>query len=611
MIIIDFCLRHWGVVMLMTPFLFMVTTGEDYTVPIAFRRVGYLAESLSYAHLKVEVNLTDLYAQQDQAKIIANKTLGLMVKRLGLYEGLDTGSMFAAIEKGFEPADKLVESVKIVFSLTEIPPMKVNTPTEGARGKRQAGIAFLTVSTLFSTGLSLYNTYEVSVLNGEVSHIKEGMVHIIEVVEQQNLAIESIKTSLVALNKTAYEVANEITSVKKAVDFLALSTSLQAKITASTQEFSLFCEGLLELLNGRFSPHLVDKLTLLRLFEKVQNTVTTKGYHLLYNFPSSLFRADISYTVKDNIVKILIHLPMIRTAPHPIYEYLSVPILTPDHSEGPLMFAESRAGNTLLLWDPANDRGAELPSHYLHGCGTAKLVKGTLFLCDDFRPIMTEKPEEQCLGLLFGRKLTQERLFSACRIVFSKQDVFAQQINQTQFLIYSRETEKLTIHCSKTSTTQYQMVQGIHTVNIPPGCQAQLKHLLMFARGEVLDVEADSMVSLPVPLKITDDFFPVQRMAELYHDLANVRLPDKVDVTKLDEWVRDDRWRSTATTLGSIAFSTLTVIVLVIGGYVGFVFLRGWWRRRQDYRRAPQADSAGARARRSGAAEEEHELREH
>lgn len=132
----------------------------------------------------------------------------------------------------------------------------------------------------------------------------------------------------------------------------------------------------------------------------------------------------------------------------------------------------------------------------------------------------------------------------------------------------------------------------------------------MFARGEIIEVEADSMISLPVPLTIHPDFFPVTRMAQLYAGLADVRLPDKVDVTKLEEWVRDDKWRSNATNLGSIAFGTLTLIITVIGGYVGFIFLRGWWRRHQERREEQRrSSSAAARARshRPVAHEEEEE----
>ena len=610
MIVIDYCRQHWGVVMLMTTLFSMNVFGDDYTVPVAFRKVGFLAESLTYCHLKIDINLTDLYQQRDTAKAIANITMTHLVNKMGLYEGLDYASLFGAIEKSFEPTDRLVESVKIVFTLTEIPPEgTLGSPySGGSRGKRQAGVAFLAVTTLFNTGLSLYNTYEISVLNGEVSHIKEGMVHIIETVSAQNIAIESIKGSLVALNKTSYKVAVEVVKVKNSVDFLAVFTTLQAKIAASTQEFALFCQGLLELLNGRFSPFLVDKLALLRTFDKVKTKVADKGYHLLYDFPSSIFKQEISYTVVGDVVKILVHLPIIKDTPLPIYEYLSVPLIAPNMTNGPLMFAESREGNTLLLWDPANDRGAELPGHFLHGCGTAKLVKGTVYLCDDFIPIMSEKPEELCLGLLFGRKLTQEKLFAACRVVFSKQSVFAQQIDLTTFLVYSRDSEKLTVHCSKSSQTNYSMVQGIQTVAVPPGCQAQLKNLLMFARGEVIEVESDSMISLPVPLTISDNFFPVTKMAALYTDLEDVRLPDKVDVTKLEEWVRDDKWRSTATNLGSIAFGTLTMIILIIGGYVGFIFLRGWWRRHQERRHEQRLASASrARSHRPAVPREEEE----
>jgi len=241
---------------------------------------------------------------------------------------------------------------------------------------------------------------------------------------------------------------------------------------------------------------LVHKKNLLDTFTKFRSSIEREGFHLVYDFPSSIFKADISYISQNNVIDVFVHCPIQRSNPIALYQYLPLPIVLDTAKPGPLMFIEPRNGNDLLMLDSESHRGAEMKSSFLTGCHTSALATGNIYMCSDRVPILKRDTTKDCLGLLFTGSLDQEKLLEACDVVFSSQTTYAHQIDKKTFIVYSKETTKLTIFCDKPRKTNITTIQGLHVITVNPGCQADLDGLLMYGMYGGLDYEAGNLDTL-------------------------------------------------------------------------------------------------------------------
>ena len=565
-----------------------MTSPAKLTVPVSFRKIGSLAESLTYAHLKMDINLTDVFEQVENAKKAAFDNLEQIGKREGLDTLIDLNPFYFVISHSFEPCVRLVETLKTLYieDHVPVPPKAVSYSSAGKGGprvkpskpreKRQLGMAMMGVSTLFNLGLSIYEQVEITKLNDEVSLLDSAMKHVVVTLKQEVANMETIKESIVIFNKTLYSFGKEMERFQRETDVLSGYSLIHSKVETFAQEYQLFATGLLEVMHGRFSPHLVNKAKLISTFADLKAQVKAKGYQLLYDFPSSLFKQDISYLIKDETMTVFIHVPIVKENAWPLYEHIALPWLSTNVTAGLLIFAESRTGNRLFLQDPYTQRGTELSHQYLSGCKTTKSSTGNVFLCNDFVPVMNVDSRQDCLGLLFSAKFTQEELFKLCRVIFSNKRVFAQQIDPSRFMVYSRDPAKLTTYCERGGTSNYTQISGLEIITVPQGCQAEMLGLLMHSRAEGITIEEANLISLPTDLVITESFFPVHHLVNIFTDLAHVRLPDEIDVETLDQFLKDDQWRSSATSLGTISFSILTAIILAVVLYICILAVRGW-----------------------------------
>ena len=568
-------------------FLFPIAFCQNAMVPTLFRKIGSIAETVSYAHLHLKIDLADILKIHRDALMTANQTLALISKHIGLDDALRLAPFFESLERSFEPTENLMEVILLIFN----PHTNSNTLAALAnltKVKRQLGLAFVGVATLFNCGLSIYNTYEIEQLKQATNHLEDGINRIITVLREEDKSMETLKSSITAINDTLIIFGKNLKKLREEVDLISAYSLIHSKVEASNQEFTLFSLGLLELLNGRFSPLLVNKAKVLITFENFRTKILKEGYHLVFDFPSSIFKADISYVVENGILDVFVHCPIVQLSPIPVYQYLGLPIIINETKTGPLLFVEPREGYDLLMIDTQTQRGAEFHSSFLTGCQTARLAIGLVYLCSDDLPILKRDTTSDCLGLLFSGKLSQESLLKACKLSFSSKSVYTRQIDRNNFLVYSSTATKLTIFCDRTGKTNITYIQGISMIEVPAGCQADLDGSLMYGRQSGITFEGSNLIHLPSHLTFTNDFFPVTQLMDVYNTLTSVRLPEKVDFRELDEYARDQNWRSAASTIVTIGYALLLMIVGAVVTYLCYIYC--------SYRRAQQPTIAGNEA---------------
>ena len=108
-------------------------------------------------------------------------------------------------------------------------------------------------------------------------------------------------------------------------------------------------------------------------------------------------------------------------------------------------------------------------------------------------------------------------------------------------------------------------------IEVLAGCQADLDGSLMYGRQSGITF-VSNLIHLPSHLTFTNDFFQVTQLMDVYNTLTSVRLPEKVDFRKLDEYSRDQNWRSAASTIVTIGYTLLLMIVGAVVTYLCYIY---------------------------------------
>lgn len=597
--------NNWLKVLLLIGTLFFsmsttITANHPATVPISFKRIGVMTETLSYAHLHLTLDLEEIFKIHREAKAAVNATAQLAFKKLGRELGEQAALLYNTMITAFEPTDNLMEVLTVIFGSNSNQDLLakldehmglIEKSSIPEREKRQVMAAIMGVTTIFNTGLSIYNTIQINELQNRQDHLETGLNRVIEVLREEDRSIEAIKGAIRAYNETLIDIGKNIRHKNAEVDLLESFSVMHNKIEAANLEFQLFTTGVLELLNGKFSPLLVHKQNLLDTFTKFRLRIEREGFQLVYDFPSSIFKADISYISKNNVIDVYIHCPIQKSTPLTLYQYLPLPIVLDNAQQGPLIFIEPRNGNDLLMLDRETHRGAEMKTSFLAGCHIAPLATGNIYMCQDRVPIMKRDTSKDCLGLLFSGTVDQEKILEVCDVVFSSQTTYAHQIDRKTFIVYSKELLKLTIFCDKSMNPNITSIQGLHIITVNPGCQADLDGLLMYGMYGGLEYDAGNLIHLPVKLTFTNDLFPVTELFDVYSSLKKIHLPEKVDFRNLDRWAADNSWRYHASAFGTIGYTLMMAAILGVVGYLLYAYWK--YRRARTPSPAPQQPPAG------------------
>jgi hypothetical protein len=133
--------------LLLLSFLLFCTCVAEMTIPVGFQKIGYVANWLSYGHMHLSVNHNKINVQHLQAKKMVEVVYytGKMAKLDNKTPEGESKLLLRSIEKSFCPADILIKQINTVFQTQHIE-------------KRQLVIAIAGVTSVFSLGMSKYNT---------------------------------------------------------------------------------------------------------------------------------------------------------------------------------------------------------------------------------------------------------------------------------------------------------------------------------------------------------------------------------------------------------------------------------------------------------------------
>ena len=485
-------------------------------ISIGFRRIGSLATGLQYGHLHTTINLTRIQEMHLNSK----NAVAYAFEKISFIHGQDVRQKIQpfmnALHQSFGQSDRSLDIVLSIFD-------------DGLRHKRQV----LEFASLFSAGLSIYNRLELNQLSNRVSKIEEEMDQFVEFIEEENTVINELTKAIKLFNTTLHKISNDLSEMSAAINVVAAYSQLHTKIEIHAREMDRWAESMINLLQGRLSPFLVDPKKIMGSLQGMSNKAQKEGLHLLSNEASSIFNTDMSYLVKNHIVEIFIHLPLIEENPIPLYEFLNIPIILENVSpQSPLIFISAENGKNLLAVAEDSRNGIELNTVTLQGCSQTKNHLGVIYLCHNMG-LTSKDVTNTCLGTLFTGHFDQNILVSRCNLFLRTIDEFAVQVTNDKFLFFSTFETKLKIKCfqGKSYNESHSLIKGFKEIKLQPKCIATTNNFIFHPQSSI-NLETN-LIYLPKEIIISDEIFPLNSLNEISMDLTKIDQLDLKHIKKL------------------------------------------------------------------------------
>ena len=524
-------------------FCFVSTTQID--VPVSFRRMGYYATGLSYAHLKTNINIENVRKLNDQAKAVINSTAKNAADLTD--NSVSMIQLFAKLERSLIPSTSLINAITSTF-------------VEENRPKRQ-----LEIAAVFSLGLSLYNTYEIHQLHKSINSLEAGMEVIAHSILEEDLAITHVESNLAHLNATCFILTKALYKTEQKVNHLAAFDELFIIITQHNQEVSRWAEGMNHLLHGQLSPLLIKNKSMVKSFMELKNKVQENQFRLLRENPSDIYKEEISYLVEGNIVHIYVHLPIIERDPLALYEHINIPFFS--DTNGAMVTLES-AGNFLAL-DENTKVGIELTTNELTACKKQPHHLGNIYLCESAN-LLNTNVLTTCLGLLFSGSHNAIEINNKCKLFINKEEHFGKQLSRNSFLMFNKNPTKLTYKCG--SNIKHEMISGLTRVEALPACQVFTDSYLFYSKVDIT-IEAE-FINLPRKIDFTFNETPLIELTAAYNELSLITHPTKRSVDEVRTWLAREKSRRMTYQHGIIAFLIVLALILAVCAYLGFTYYK-------------------------------------
>ena len=326
---------------------------------------------------------------------------------------------------------------------------------------RQARTPVTLVLGALGTFMGLYNTMQIQTLKRDLAESKDAHNRLVEVVQVNSNKIneqqKEIQQIIKAVNTT---LALDISNI--AAEMIDVENLIWKRIDQATHIIQVAQ-------NHRLAIDALPANSLKTLFNKVDKQARLMEHKLIINKPSDLFQLELTYFYNGKQMQMLLHVPavpkdstlrLLKLHPFPLplnKNYSVIPMVQDD---------------LLGLSAGFNRYSVQLSSVDLIGCHAVN----NIYLCER-HGVLGKNLNNSCLGALYLQNHDLAQTICPLHILPSKEVV--RQLLNNWFLVYSPHPQTAPIACRNGTQTEFYFKSGITRVFLSPGCKMNLReHLL-------------------------------------------------------------------------------------------------------------------------------------
>ncbi len=523
--------------------------GPHLTQSHLFQESGLLAGVTSWAHLSFTVNLTEVDQELQIADYLAKKFKEMKkntededaLRIIRLYEGV--------LMRRVRQIKREWSNLRNIFTHPE------QVLAEGGRRVRRFIVA---TAAVVSTLLGVLNLQELLHLSNSIE--AEDSEYIVNVLQDHELRVSLLEQKVLKINGTVEKIKKVLQKNVLLTHVEALSVQIEMYLDVIAFEVNRYKSGLSGLLSGKITPDFIDSNKLVGALSRLAIKAKQGGY-VLPTLVQHIFQLPTSFISKNNVVQVLIHLPMLReTDLLRLYKFIPLPIslnvshqhLTLDQTGGMIAVTDDLSGYSLVSEEEEKD------------CQTISNVK----FCPHHN-VLYRNFNQFCLSALFREKASV--ISEVCDFSVAPAHYEAKQLGPTRFLLYHPIEDKVQIQC--TTGIQTIKFKGSKILNLDPDCKGV---------NDKYSFVAERNVGLNFSYHFSTVSTSTKQIFEGFEvDKLDFRVQNKpIKVRDIVSEYRA-RHRASAGFFGRLGAGAASLCILVILGVLVFLIVRTCLRGRQ------------------------------
>ncbi len=305
---------------------------------------------------------------------------------------------------------------------------------------------------LLNTGLSIYDTYELSVLTGRVSGLESSNRHLITALHTTVRTEELMSHDLKVLSTAVTHLRVNLVQVYS--DLQLIEAAHRA-----LHRLKMRLRGLEAVAQHRLDTGLLAESDLTVTWANMTSTLQAAGWRALQKSPVEIFNNKVSFATTFPDLIVLVQVPAVpadATTSFTLYEHQQLPVLAPNKTVK-LVFSDNANFLAVRLED---NLFFELSSEDLRQCHREK----NDYFCSTAFPRMRGSAGS-CLSSLF---MSREEAAELCQEVELHQGFDIRRLNATTAVVWSSRSIDVNVKCAH--EVSQERLDGLATITAPPGC---------------------------------------------------------------------------------------------------------------------------------------------
>ena len=492
----------------------------DTSTPVLFTLAGRAALKTSYAHLVIPLHLPAIKESfdrfEDLEKAMNQLTSGTdsmskhkneevrnlkgklnILHHLALQKSKDTS--FDKVNDLNPFKDKLIESLGSKASEWQPPTRHRHRvrPTTASRGKRDL-ISAGSLFQLAGFALSLFNRKELGYIKAASESSSSNQRYVAAKAEESLLRLSNLTQYTKSVYKSMLQIVKTQTDLHREVKRLGFQDEADQMQRLFVSEFTMFMTGIQSLVEGHFSPLLVNPDLLQSSYDDIINKARAESLNPLSDDADTLFQSPTSVIgTQEGDLLIVVHIPLYSGSLMQLYRYVAAPFPLKEN-----IVATIRHDKEYLALDPSSTIGKELSATEILKCDRINRV----FHCNG-ENVLQKNLEQLCLYNLYNQKV--EAIENLCDVEINKVASHAIQLSGNQFRILVTEPTQLTRICHDDSTT-VETINGVFILTLTETCPKANTPDHVFTRNPHV-VSSQEMISLPLIQKAVKWFDTIEQ----------------------------------------------------------------------------------------------------
>lgn len=353
-----------------------------------------------------------------------------------------------------------------------------------------------------------------------------------------NNIVEGIQQNELAITHIQSQIFESFENLERSLTTMSVLLSKQIEKSRKLESrFNELIQGVLELVEGKLSPHLIPPNTLSKCINDIQGILRNKfqDFHLILTNPNDLYKnAHTFYTRNNTKLYISVKFPISPfTEPLTMFQILAFPV--------PLNDTSSHATHLVDLPEILAVTGDLTYYTTLTGQELNKCVRTKVITCR-FSKVLNPFTHNSCVVALF--KNDKGLIKKQCNFRVSLDHISTQvkEISKTAILVY--KTKLLEFDCE----TGKKMVQGCNfcILNVPCGCAVSTTDIYLPPRLSACHKNTTSKVHT-INLALLQQFFNDSSLQDvsansLFENPLKIETPEfKIYNHSMSTIIADDR----------------------------------------------------------------------